>query len=92
MEKKKNNKNLKKNPKKSQSKTVSKKERNIPDLLIKLILVLIIIILFLHNCSLMKNNNVKPINGGNINIIEIKCDNSRTCEPVDPGNNGGNNY
>ena len=60
-------------------------KRELIDLIVKLVLVVIIIILFLHNCSLRKQNETKPISGGNINIIEIKCDTSNTCDP----NNGG---
>ena len=60
----------------------------------------IIIILLLHNCSLMKRNSSKPASTGNVNIIEIKCDSPKSCEPTKPNddkdkggnkNNNGNN-
>lgn len=66
-------------------------EKNIMDIIIKIVLVVVIIILFMHNCSLMKERNVKPVSAGNIHIIEIKCNSTKTCEPVKPDDNKGNN-
>jgi len=49
------------------------------DLIIKIVLVIIIILLLLHNCSLMREKNKYQNNvpSGNVDIIDIKCDNNQ---------------
>lgn len=51
------------------------------DWIIKIILIIIIIFLLIHNCSLMKKNREYENSGGNIDIIEIGCDDNR-CKPI----------
>ena len=45
----------------------------------------IIILLLIHNCVLLgrNQNNVPRTPNGNIDIIEIKCDDNK-CQPVNP--------
>ena len=59
------------------------KDRNtkIIDWIIKIILVIIIIFLLIHNCELTKKRNDDKTPTGNIDIIEIKCDNNG-CMPI----------
>ena len=49
------------------------------DLIIKIVLVVIIILLLLHNCSLIREKNKYQNNvpSGNVDIIDIKCDNNQ---------------
>ena len=64
------------------SKEIDKKDTR--DMIIKIVLVIIIILLLIHNCSLLKKNNGNQNNvvpNGNIDIIEIKCDDNK-CKPV----------
>ncbi len=76
-------------------KKTKKDQKAIIDWIVKIVLIIIIIILFIHNCELTKKNNSKPTSTGNVHIIEIKCDSTKTCEPVKPddkpNNNGGKN-
>ena len=52
------------------------------DLIFKIVLIIIIILLLIHNCSLMKKQKeIKNVPNGNIDIIDIKCDDNK-CEPV----------
>ena len=46
------------------------------DRIVKIVLIIIIILLLIKNCALLRENekNNKPIPSGNIDIIEIKCD------------------
>lgn len=54
------------------------KDNKILNTIIELILIIIIIFLLLHNCNLQKEKNKKKPTG-NVDIIEIKCDNIETC-------------
>ena len=49
------------------------------DWLVKIILVIIIILLLIHNCELVKKQNNDKVPTGNIDIIDIKC-NDNKCE------------
>ena len=52
------------------------------NLIIEIILVLIIVILLIHSCVIQKMNDEegkKKTPTGNVDIIEIVCDNSKTC-------------
>ncbi len=62
---------------------MTKELKNKIDITVKVTLVAIIIILLIHNCTIMKGNqnNVPRTPNGNIDIIEIKCDNNK-CQPV----------
>lgn len=75
------------------------------DLIIKLILVIVIILLLIHNCSLLKKKGKDKVPSGNVNIIEITCEDNNKCDikpkdkdddtnsevsdDVDVSNNGG---
>lgn len=60
------------------------KKQKIFDFAFKITLVIIIIFLLIHNCKLMKNKK-NPIPSGNVDILEIKCDNEEKCK-VEPTN------
>ena len=48
----------------------------IRDIVIKVILVTIIVVLLVHNCSLIRNNNMNKDNkqpNGNVDVFEINC-------------------
>ncbi len=64
---------------------MKKEDRNKTlDWIIKIILVIIIIFLLIHNCTLIKKNKEYENGhgpGGNIDIIEIVCDNNG-CQPI----------
>ena len=51
------------------------------DWIIKIVLIIIIIFLLIHNCSLIKKNREYENSGGNIDIIEIGCDDNK-CKPI----------
>ena len=51
------------------------------DWIIKIVLILIIIFLLIHNCCLVKKNKEYENSGGNIDIIEIGCDDNK-CKPI----------
>ena len=54
------------------------KKKKILDIIIKVVLVIIIILLLIKNCDLLRKNNEyknKPIPNGNIDVIDISCDN-----------------
>ena len=51
------------------------------DLIVKIILIIIIIILLLHNCVLLNKKGSSKT--GNVNIIDITCDDNKCDEPVD---------
>ena len=51
------------------------KKKRIIDWIIKIALIVIIILLLIHNCELTKKNNNIP-SGGNVDIIEIICNNN----------------
>lgn len=55
------------------------KNNKILNAIIELVLIIIIIFLLLHNCKLQKNKN-KKIPTGNVDIIEITCDDIKTCD------------
>ena len=61
------------------AKESTKKERSKWDLVIEGVLIIIIIILLLHNCCLMKKGPKNP--GGNVNVIDITCDNKECQYP-----------
>ena len=55
------------------------------DTTIKIVLIMIIIILLIHNCVLQKKNyQNKPIPNGNVDIIEIDCNDGNKCKPIPP--------
>ena len=63
---------------------MEKEEKNVLDSVIKIVLIVIIIILLIHNCTLMKKKEQPTkVPSGNIDIIEITCNNNE-CEPVNP--------
>ncbi len=51
------------------------------DWIIKIVLIVIIIFLLIHNCCLIKKNKEYENSGGNIDIIEIGCDDNK-CKPI----------
>lgn len=51
---------------------------DLKDIVIKAILIVIIILLLLRNCSIIKKRGVQQPSG-NVNIIEITCNNKDTC-------------
>ena len=57
--------------------------KNKKDLIVKIILIIIIILLLIHNCMLItrKKNGKTP--SGNVNIIEITCEDSDKCDVID---------
>ena len=63
--------------------TKDKELKNRTDLIVKIVLVVIIILLLIHNCATMKGNqnNIPRRPNGNVDIIEIKCDDNK-CHPV----------
>ena len=65
--------------------TMNKELKNKLDISFKICLVVIIILLLIHNCVLLERNqnNVPRTPNGNIDIIEIKCDDNK-CQPVNP--------
>ncbi len=53
------------------------------DLVIKIVLIIIIIILLIHNCVLRKEKDkYQNSPNGNVDIIDIKCDDSNKCKPI----------
>ena len=58
----------------------NEKDRKL-DLIVKIILIIIIIILLLHNCVLLNKKGSSKT--GNVNIIDITCDDNKCDEPVD---------
>ena len=66
-------------------------KKNTKDIIIKIVLIIIIILLLIHNCALISEKNRIKIPGGNIQIIEIKCDDNSCSGEVDDDNkNSGN--
>ena len=66
-------------------------KKDIKDIIIKIILIIIIILLLIHNCTLISEKNRIKIPGGNIQIIEIKCDDNSCKGKIDDDNkNSGN--
>lgn len=60
------------------------------DLVIKIILIIIIILLLLHNCALKREKDkYQNSPNGNVDIIDIKCDDSNKCKPVPTPTNTG---
>lgn len=74
---------------------MKKKERtiNTRDLIIKIVLIVIIILLLIHNCVLQKEKDKyqnSKVPNGNVDIIDIKCDDTNKCKPTPttkPNNN-----
>ena len=61
------------------------KNNKVLNLVIEIILIIIIIILLIHSCNIQKKNNEdknKKTPTGNVDIIEIKCDNTNTCSEI----------
>ena len=56
------------------------------DKIIKIILIIIIILLLIHNCNLIKKKNKDKVPSGNVNIIEITCEDDNKCD-VTPDEN-----
>ena len=50
------------------------------DIIIKVILVCVIILLLMHNCVLLKKKGKEKIPSGNVNIIEIMCEDDDKCD------------
>ena len=52
------------------------------DLIIKIVLIIIIILLLITNCTLLKKiKEIKKLPGGNVDIIEITCEDN-VCKPI----------
>ena len=69
---------------KNKEKERENSKRRISDLIIKIVLIIIIILLLIHNCALIKKQNEyanSPVPSGNVEIIEIKCDDNRCVTP-----------
>ena len=58
--------------------------------IIKIILIIIIILLLIHNCNMIKKRGKSKTPSGNVNIIEITCEDSNKCD-VKPVDNKDNN-
>ena len=56
------------------------------DKIIKIILIIIIILLLIHNCNLITKKNGEKVPSGNVNIIEITCEDDNKCD-VTPDEN-----
>ena len=59
------------------------------DKIVKLILIIIIILLLIHNCTLIKKKGKSKTPSGNVNIIEITCEDNNKCD-IEPNNNNTN--
>ena len=55
-------------------------KKKVKDRIFKIILIIIIILLLIHNCVLIKKKGKGNIPSGNINIIEIICENNDKCD------------
>ena len=77
--------------KKKEEKKEEKKSKS--DLIVKIILIIIIILLLLHNCAMVRkaNNNEGKTPTGNVDIFEIKCDQSACDSPITNGETNSNN-
>lgn len=64
------------------------KKKNLINLIIEIILIIIIILLLLHSCGLMYKEKNKKVPTGNVDIIEIKCDNTDTCKKESKNDKG----
>ena len=62
------------------------KKKDFKDTIIKLVLIIIIILLLLHNCVLIKKKGKEKTPSGNVNIIEIMCEDNEKCD-VKPTDN-----
>lgn len=61
--------------------------KNKKDKIIKITLIIIIILLLIHNCTLIKKKGKEKTPSGNINIIEIICENNdNKCDIKDKDN------
>ena len=58
---------------------------NKKDKIIKIVLIIVIILLLVHNCTLIKKKGEGKTPSGNINIIEITCENNNKCDEKDDG-------
>ena len=50
------------------------------DIIVKIILIIIIILLLVHNCTLLKKRGKEKVPSGNVNIIEITCEDNDKCD------------
>lgn len=50
------------------------------DIIVKIVLIIVIILLLIHNCALLNEKGKIRIPGGNVEIIEIKCDDRNDCK------------
>lgn len=73
--------------KKTKRKVLTKKEmiqkeraRKIVDRTIEIVLMIVIIMLLLYSCDLAKQKGKEKTPNGNVNIIEIKCDEDGQCD------------
>ena len=57
--------------------------KNKKDLIVKIILIIIIILLLMHNCMLIARKKKAKTPSGNVNIIEITCEDSDKCDVID---------
>ena len=58
---------------------------NTRDLIIKIVLIVIIILLLIHNCVLQREKDKyqnSKVPNGNVDIIDIKCDDTNKCKPT----------
>ncbi|MBR3198474.1 MAG: hypothetical protein IKG27_00505 [Bacilli bacterium] len=69
--------------KKSINKKNQKKKNNYVDRAIEIVLIIVIILLLLHNCGFSKKEGKEKTPSGNVNIIEIKCDDNGKCRKDD---------
>ena len=63
-----------------------KDKKDMRDIIIKIVLIIIIILLLIHNCSLLKKKGKEKVPSGNVNIIEIICEDDNKCD-VNPDEN-----
>ena len=65
--------------------------KDIKDKIIKIVLIIIIILLLVHNCSLLKKKGKERVPSGNVNIIEITCEDNNICDKDNDTGNKDNN-
>lgn len=57
-----------------------KEKKDKKDIIIKIILIIIITLLLIHNCALLKKKGKDKVPSGNVNIIEITCEDNDKCD------------
>lgn len=66
------------------------KKRKTIDLIIEIVLVIIIVLLLIHNCGMKNQGDIKRSNG-NVDIIEIMCNDKKCDIKPDDGKNSNDN-